>query len=134
MTRTETPFPGLEIAQPPAELKKRTLDQVRLAMIRPPLPDMWTRIWSGRAVRLAWAASVLVLLAGHLAITVTSRGARHERAMALSIASADDDSELAEVVDLPYITALLPRIQAAVPESNDKPQEQKNSIAKENQS
>jgi len=28
-------------------------------------PDLWTRIWNQRGLRLAWVAAVVLLLAGH---------------------------------------------------------------------
>jgi len=29
-------------------------------------PDLWSRIWNQRGLRLAWAAAVVLLLAGHV--------------------------------------------------------------------
>jgi hypothetical protein len=31
------------------------------------IPDLWSRIWDHRGIRLAWAAGFTILVAGHLA-------------------------------------------------------------------
>lgn len=51
--------------QPPAappELRARVLAAARKAE---PAPDAWSKLWNHDGLRMAWAASVMLLLAGH---------------------------------------------------------------------
>lgn len=60
------PLAGLSPPSAPPELKARVLAATRSALREPPPPvDLLNRIWESRPLRLAWAASVLLLLAGH---------------------------------------------------------------------
>jgi len=61
-------FVGLEPPPPPADLRARTQAAAREAMARPSAPDVWSRIWHHRGLRLAWAAAVVLLLAGHVLV------------------------------------------------------------------
>lgn len=61
-------FAGFEPPPPPADLRARSLAVARDRMARPPVPDMWSRIWRHRGLRLAWAAAVVLLLAGHVLV------------------------------------------------------------------
>jgi hypothetical protein len=65
---------GLEPPQPPPELRSKTLSAARQRMAGEAAPDVWSRIWNHRALRLAWAATVVVLLAGHVLATNSSVG------------------------------------------------------------
>ena len=60
------PLAGLTPSAAPPELKARVLAATRAALLEPPLPvDLFSRVWENRPLRLAWAASVLLLLGGH---------------------------------------------------------------------
>jgi hypothetical protein len=62
-------FEGLGPPQPPPELRERVIMDAQGHSAVAPLPDAWTRIWEDSWLRLAWAASVLLLLAGNLVVT-----------------------------------------------------------------
>lgn len=59
-------FEGLGLPQPPPELRERVLLEAQRRSPGAPRPDVWTEIWENPRLRLAWAASVLLLVAGNL--------------------------------------------------------------------
>jgi len=63
-------FDGLEPPEPPLQLRSRTLAVARERLAGKASLDVWSRIWNHREIRLAWAASVVLLLAGHLLATL----------------------------------------------------------------
>ena len=65
---------GLEPPQPPPELRAKTLAAARSRMDAETAPDLWSKIWNHRGIRLAWAASVVVLLTGHVLATLSPTG------------------------------------------------------------
>ena len=65
---------GLEPPQPPPELRSKALTAARKRLAGEAVPDLWSRIWNHRGLRLAWAATILMLLAGHLAVSSPSLG------------------------------------------------------------
>ena len=64
----ESPLLGLAPPAPPPELRKRVLATAASARLEP--PDLWARIWASRGLRLGWASAVLLLSAGHLALSL----------------------------------------------------------------
>ena len=72
-------FAGLGPPPPPAGLRARAIGAARERMAAAPAPDLWSKIWNNRTLRLAWAAAVVLLLAGHVLVgskldpAVTSR-------------------------------------------------------------
>ncbi len=64
----DTLLSGLEIPAPPDVLRARVLSAAHGALVHAP-PDVWTRLARSRPLRLAWAASVLLLLGGHLLVS-----------------------------------------------------------------
>lgn len=68
-------FAGLEPPPPPADLRVRALDAARGRMAEADQRDLWSRIWNSRGVRLAWAAAVVFLLAGHVLVSTKSGSA-----------------------------------------------------------
>jgi hypothetical protein len=56
---------GLAPPQPPPDLRSKVLAAARARMAAEPIPDIWSRVWNHRGLRLAWAATVVLLLAGH---------------------------------------------------------------------
>jgi hypothetical protein len=57
---------GLEPPQPPPELRSKTLAAARKQMEAEALPNVWSRVWNHRGLRLAWAAAAVLLLTGHV--------------------------------------------------------------------
>jgi hypothetical protein len=60
---------GVRPPKAPARLKKRTMQSVERALHRKeivPSLDLWDRLWFSNQLRLAWAATVGVLLSCHL--------------------------------------------------------------------
>jgi hypothetical protein len=60
----------LTVPDPGELVRSRALAAGRRALARQTAPDVWERIWSSRAFRLAWTAAVLLLVAGHLTFRV----------------------------------------------------------------
>ena len=56
---------GLEPLQPPPDLRSTVLDAARARIVAEPVADVWSMIWNNRGIRLAWAAAVVLLVAGH---------------------------------------------------------------------
>lgn len=67
---------GLEPPQPPPGLRAKALAAARGRIAAGAAPDVWSRIWSHRGLRIAWAASVVLLLAGHVLVTLSPVGPR----------------------------------------------------------
>ena len=65
---------GLEPPQPPPELRSKTLAAARERLAGEAVPNPWSRIWNHRGLRLAWAATVVVLLVGHTLATLSPTG------------------------------------------------------------
>ena len=61
-------LPGLEPPPPSASLRVRAVAAARERMAAAPAPDLWWRIWNNRGIRLAWAAAVVLLMAGHVLV------------------------------------------------------------------
>lgn len=59
-------FEDFEPPQPPPGLRSKALDAARDRFAAEQSPDMWSRLWNHRGLRLAWAASVVLLLAAHV--------------------------------------------------------------------
>ena len=59
-------LPGLRVPEPPDDLRRQVLARAGQALGRDPRHDLWARLWENRRARLAWAASVLALVVGHL--------------------------------------------------------------------
>lgn len=83
-------FEGLGPPQPPPELRERVIQDAQGRSAVAQLPDVWTRIWGSSRLRLAWAASVLLLLAGNLVL------APQQPEKPLMVAEAFVDEEIAE--------------------------------------
>jgi hypothetical protein len=98
------PFRGLRAPRAPEALRERALDAARRAMDAPPA-TLWERAWESRAARLAWAASVLLLLGGHAALSLWPRGAaaRAGDSPLMVRGEQSTSAELAEIVAIPRI-------------------------------
>ena len=98
-------FGGIGPPQPPPELRERVLREAQVHSTVVPLPDAWTRIWYNSWLRLAWAASVLALLAGN--IVLLPRPSEPP----VVVAEAYVDEEIAEFLRPMYIAdALTPNL------------------------
>jgi hypothetical protein len=60
---------GFEPPPLPSDLRALTLRAARERLAEAPAPDLWSRIWDNRGVRLAWTAAVVLLLAGHVLVS-----------------------------------------------------------------
>jgi hypothetical protein len=65
---------GLEPPLPPPELRSKALAAAREKMAAESDQDVWSRIWNHRGLRLTWAATIVVLLAGHVLATYSPVG------------------------------------------------------------
>jgi len=93
---------GMDTPPPPPELRDRALAAVAMPWGES-RSDVWTRLRSSTAVQLAWAASVIALLIGHLVLSLPSRRLPQPRQPVLVVAGAAAGSELAGLVDLPLV-------------------------------
>mgnify|MGYP001816489070 CR=1 FL=1 len=59
---------GLQPPTPPQELRSSVLATARQRMGTETALDVWSRLWNHNGLRLAWAASVVLLLAGHVLV------------------------------------------------------------------
>jgi hypothetical protein len=90
---------GLAPSPPPAELRSNVLAVARDRMTSGEAPDSWSTAWHNRGLRLAWAAAVAVLLAGHVVI---SSGGASTPASQTAVRGGD-----------PYLAAMLRPIRIA---------------------
>jgi len=100
----EGPFQGMRPQRPPAELRPRAL-AAAAAAISHPRPDLWSRLWMNRPLRVAWAAALVLLVSGHF--VVTGAPGRPSRAVGLATAGPAEglDPEIMDIVDLPRISS-----------------------------
>ena len=90
---------GLEPSPPPAELRSRVIAAARDRMASAEVSDSWSATWHNRGFQLAWAAAVVLLLAGH--VVISSGGA------------STPGSQLAARGGDPYLAAMLRPIRIA---------------------
>ena len=83
-------FEGMGPPQPPPDLRERVMREAQRHSAVVPLPDAWTRIWENPWLRLAWAATVLLLLAGNLVL------APQKSEQTTMVAETFADEEIAE--------------------------------------
>jgi hypothetical protein len=105
-TRGTRAAPLADLAPPgaPPELKARVLAVSRAALLAGPEPrDRWRALWDSTPLRLAWAASLFLLLAGH-AVLVRPNRLRTEAAISPPSASVSEaDAEVAAIGHLPSL-------------------------------
>jgi len=98
-------LPGLRVPEPPADLRRQVLTRAGQALGREPRVDLWARLWESRQARLAWAASVLALVVGHLVTPTGDAGtAAADRSMLAQSGTPDTHEELADIADLPRLS------------------------------
>jgi hypothetical protein len=103
---------GLRPPDPPRGLRGRTIAAATAALAAEAEVDLWTRLWSSRGLRLAWAAAVSGLMVAHIAVTVRHRPAAGVDRMPAAVSASRLAGELAEIADLPRID---PIVLASVP-------------------
>lgn len=92
------PLAGLVPPGAPPELKARVLAASRAALLAGPgRPDRWSLLWESRPLRLAWAASLLLLLASHAALVRPGRLPVEAAALPVSRSVNEADAELAAI-------------------------------------
>jgi hypothetical protein len=96
-------FQGLSVPEPPKELRPQVLSRASQAQGKGPRRDPWARLWESRQVRLAWGASVLALVVGHLVIPAGDPGPAKQAPMQAQ-SGFDDHEELAGIADLPRLS------------------------------
>jgi hypothetical protein len=69
-TDPERVFAGLEVPGPPDELHNLVVSRARAAFLEGARWDLWTRLWEHPVLRVAWAASVGLLIIAHLGMSV----------------------------------------------------------------
>lgn len=101
------PFSGLAPPDPPAELRGRVLALAREALAEPAAPDVWTRIWESRPLRIAWAVAAALLVLANVGVSVRrpSSAAVVSRSAARTGTEAEKQAtrELSALVALPPI-------------------------------
>ncbi|MGE5235052.1 MAG: hypothetical protein ACM3O7_01735 [Acidobacteriota bacterium] len=67
-TPGDHPFAGLEPPYAPPALEALALRSTREALARPVASEAWVRVWESRPLRLAWAATVSVLVVANVLV------------------------------------------------------------------
>jgi hypothetical protein len=107
----------LEPPQAPTGLRSRVLAAAR-GQMETVSPDRWSRIWSHRGIRLAWAATVVLLLAGHV-IVAPGKGAVFTRVNPASVAETRVDEQFADLLRPVRISANVQPIVGLIPAADD---------------
>ena len=108
---------GLEPPRVPTGLRARVLAAARDHMDTKSR-DPWSRIWRHRGIRLAWAATVVLLLAGH-AIIAPRKGAVFTRVNPASVAETRVDEQFADILRPVRISANVQPIVGLIPAADD---------------
>lgn len=93
---------GLSPAEPPRGLQEQVLRGARQALAREAGRDVWTRLWESRPLRVAWAVSIVVLVACHVGLTELRSG-RTPIAAQTARAARGGNGELAAFGGLPRL-------------------------------
>jgi len=88
---------GLELPQPPPDLRSKALAAARARVSAESIPDLWSRVWNHRGLRLTWAAAVVLLVAGH-AIVAPGTGNTFRPIDPAAIAEHSVDEYLVEML------------------------------------
>ncbi|HNX49973.1 MAG TPA: hypothetical protein PLS53_12725 [Thermoanaerobaculaceae bacterium] len=106
---------SLAPSEPPASLRARTLSRAARVWEQPAPPDRWRQVRESRPLRLAWAAAVVALIVANLTLPSWS-GSPAGRALPPEVAaSAAQDRELQELVELPRLRETLVAIETVRP-------------------
>jgi hypothetical protein len=99
----EDPFPGLQVPQPPEDLREQVLIRARQALASAPRRDLWSRIWESRPARVAWGTSIAALVVGHLVVPLGDSVTATEPSERARAESAEHEG-LADIVNLPRLS------------------------------
>ena len=115
---------------PPGSLREQTLS-IAVETMREPAGerDFWTTIWESRPLRLAWAATVVALLAANLILPRFERKQQSESGMENRL----EMEELGDAVSAPrlrfsYIKPLIAAPSPTLPFHDTKPKSQKEKL------
>lgn len=106
---------SLQPPEPPASLRSSALARAEAAWAQPATPDRWRQIWESRPLRLAWATAVAALAAANLALPSRSGRGPGGAPPPDVAASAVQDRELRDVVQLPRLREAYVAMEAARP-------------------
>jgi hypothetical protein len=95
----DIPLHGFEPPEPPPGLREAALRAARTRFAEAPAPDIWTRVLRSRAARFAWAASVVVLAAAHLAVPRSREEGRPD----VTVTAPHLEPEIRAIAKLPRI-------------------------------
>jgi hypothetical protein len=104
---------GLEPARPPLTLRSRVLEAAR-ERLETESPDVWSRIWDHRGIRLVWAATVVLLLAGNVLLTQNTGASVGQIDPAL-VAETRVDEQFADILRPVRISANVQPIVGRIP-------------------
>lgn len=112
---------GLEPPRAPTGLRTRVLAAARDHM-ETSSRDPWSRIWRHRGIRLVWAATVVLLLAGH-AIVAPRKAAVSSRVNPALAAETRVDEQFADILRPVRISANVQPIVGLISAAGDSPSE-----------
>ena len=108
---------GLEPARPPLTLRSRVLEAAR-ERLETESPNVWSRIWYHRGIRLAWAATVVLLLAGNALLTQNTGAIVRQIDPAL-VAETSVDEQFADILRPVRISANVQPIVGLISAAGD---------------
>ncbi len=118
--RIEALFRDLDPPDPPSEMRSQVLEPALAALQQGPVPDIWTRIWSSRPLRLAWTTSLSALVLFHLSLSMFRVYPDHQHqpeTQARGITLLDE--EVAELLQLPPLRTDVPPRGSRLPDAAD---------------
>jgi hypothetical protein len=103
--RIDSLLRGLAPPAAPSGLRDQVLPPALAALQQDPPPDLWSRLWSSRPLRLAWAGSFTALVLCHLGLTVprVAPADRQPLPRAMTAGTIHLEEELAELTRLPRL-------------------------------
>ena len=108
---------GLEPPRAPTDLRTRVLAAAR-ERLETESPDVWSRIWDHRGIRLAWAATVVLLLAGNVLLTQNTGSIESQIDPAL-VAETRVDEQFADILRPVRISANVQPIVGLIRAADD---------------
>jgi hypothetical protein len=100
---------ALRPSSAPEELRPRTLGRALRSWDEAPVGNLWQRLWESGPLRLAWATTVIALIAANLGLPARGRQATAGAGAATAMAPG----ELRDVVELPRVRLSYVGVEAA---------------------
>jgi hypothetical protein len=91
-------------------------------LARPVVLDPWRRVWESRPARLAWAATVTILIAAHMLLPRSQPSALAHSGVPAGPAREALAAELREVTSLPRINSIELRLEPSRDLSSPRPE------------